>query len=139
MIEVKKPALAAFASGVLALTLATAAQAQEVRFEHVMNIGTEGTGPGQFKYVEDFAFSADGHLLVTDAAHAYVQVFDKTTGAYIDRFGGKGAFHFCGRGEHYIEPMSEMTGLTAVAMTQPHLNDMEVIYRSTVDRKIVCL
>ena len=85
--KVSRTALLACAFG---LTLASAAQAQEIRFEHVMNIGTEGTGPGQFKYVEDFAFSADGHLLATDAAHAWVQVFDKTTGAYVSRFAGKG-------------------------------------------------
>ena len=64
--------------------------AAEPMFEHVMNIGTTGTGEGQFKYVEDFAIDAKGRLLATDAAHAYVQVFDKTTGEFITRFGGKG-------------------------------------------------
>jgi DNA-binding beta-propeller fold protein YncE len=68
------------------------AQAEDaaIKFEHVMNIGSEGTGEGQFKYVEDFAFSKEGHLLATDAAHAWVQAFDKTTGKFISRFGGKG-------------------------------------------------
>ncbi|CAK0775630.1 6-bladed beta-propeller [Azospirillaceae bacterium] len=66
------------------------ALAEGLRFEHVLTIGSEGNGEGQFKYVEDFAFSKDGKLLITDAAHAYVQVFDKTTGAFISRFGGKG-------------------------------------------------
>ena len=64
--------------------------AAELRFEHVMNIGSAGSGEGQFKYIEDFAFSKDGHLLVTDAAHAFVQKFDKTTGRFLSRFGGKG-------------------------------------------------
>src|SRR5262245_1529489 len=73
-----------------ALALAASAQAQDVKFEHVMTIGSEGTGEGQFKYVEDFAFSKDGRLLVTDAAHAWVQAFDKATGKFISRFGGKG-------------------------------------------------
>ncbi|MBU0993416.1 MAG: 6-bladed beta-propeller [Proteobacteria bacterium] len=59
-------------------------------FEHVMNIGSEGTGEGQFKYVEDFDFDSKGNLLATDAAHAYVQVFDKKTGKFVTRFGGKG-------------------------------------------------
>ena len=49
------------------------AQDAKIQFEHVMNIGSEGNGEGQFKYVEDFAFSKDGHLLATDAAHAWVQ------------------------------------------------------------------
>jgi len=82
-----------FSGGALvcvALALGFSAQAQDVKFEHVMTIGSEGTGEGQFKYVEDFAFTKDGRLLVTDAAHAWVQVFDKTTGKFISRFGGKG-------------------------------------------------
>jgi len=66
------------------------AASKKMEFSHVMSFGSLGDGPGQFKYVEDFAFSIDGQLLVTDAAHAYVQVFDKTTGKYITRFGGKG-------------------------------------------------
>jgi len=69
---------------------ASLAQNAGVQFEHVMNIGSAGTGEGQFKYVEDFAFTKDGHLLATDAAHAWVQVFDKTNGKFISRFGGKG-------------------------------------------------
>jgi DNA-binding beta-propeller fold protein YncE len=73
-----------------ALGAATAAPAGDLKFEHVMNIGSEGYGAGQFKYIEDFAFSRDGHLLVTDASHAWGQAFDKTTGKFIARFGGKG-------------------------------------------------
>jgi len=61
-----------------------------LKFEYAMSIGTEGVGEGQFKYVEDLAFSREGHLVVTDASHAWVQVFDKTTGQFIARFGGKG-------------------------------------------------
>jgi len=79
------------ALGLVAATLPIpAALADEPQFEHVMNIGSAGTGEGQFKYVEDFAFAKDGHLLVTDAAHAFVQKFDKTTGRFVARFGGKG-------------------------------------------------
>lgn len=82
---------AAVAAAVAVTLIGTASAAEiQMRFEHVMNIGTQGEGEGQFKYVEDFAFTNDGKLLVTDAAHAYVQVFDKTTGKFITRFGGKG-------------------------------------------------
>jgi DNA-binding beta-propeller fold protein YncE len=65
-------------------------QCAELAFEHVMTIGSEGTEPGQFKYVEDIAFTKDGHLVVSDAAHAWVQVFDKRSGKFLARFGGKG-------------------------------------------------
>ena len=53
----------------------------------------------------------------------------------LDEFGG-GAIHFCGRGDHYIESMCQMRGMHAIAMSQPECNDMEVIYRNTVDRGI---
>ena len=59
-------------------------------FVHVMNIGSEGSGDGQFKYVEDFAWDSSGNLLVTDAVNATVQVFDKNTGEFLSKFGGKG-------------------------------------------------
>jgi DNA-binding beta-propeller fold protein YncE len=74
----------------LALALASGAHANELRFQHVMDIGAGGTEPGQFKYVEDFAFGKNGELLATDASHAYVQAFDKRTGKFLARFGGKG-------------------------------------------------
>jgi hypothetical protein len=38
----------------LGLALASVAEAKELNFRHVMDIGSEGTEPGQFKYVEDY-------------------------------------------------------------------------------------
>jgi len=55
-----------------------------------------------------------------------------------ERFGG-GAMHFCGRGDHYIEVLSEVPGLTGVNLAQPEYNDMETIYRHTVDKGIKIL
>ena len=56
----------------------------------------------------------------------------------LERFGG-GCIHFCGRGDHYIDSLSKMKGLYAINMSQPHLNDMEKIFRHTVDRDIKIL
>ena len=56
----------------------------------------------------------------------------------LETFGG-GCIHFCGRGEHYIEQMCTMPGLFAIQMSQPHLNDMEKIFRNTVDKGIKIL
>jgi DNA-binding beta-propeller fold protein YncE len=83
---------AAFATIALCLLFGTSAPAADapLRFEYVLSIGSIGTEEGQFKYVEDFAFSQEGHLLATDASHAWVQAFDKLTGQYVSRFGGKG-------------------------------------------------
>ena len=78
---------------------ATSTVATRLQFEFVMNIGSEGVGAGEFKYVEDFAFTRDGHLIVTDGAHACVQLFDRRTGAFIHRFGGKG-----GKDHHLEKP-----------------------------------
>lgn len=53
----------------------------------------------------------------------------------LNRFNG-GAVHFCGRGDHYINILSQAKKLTAINMSQPHLNDMEKIYNNTVDKGI---
>ena len=50
-------------------------------------------------------------------------------------FGG-GAIHFCGRGDHYIAELANLEGLYGINMTQPELNDMELIFANTVDRGI---
>ena len=63
---------------------------QPIAFELVNIIGEKGSGDGQFSYIEDFAFTSNGHLLVTDAVNANVQLFDTVTGKYIDQFGRKG-------------------------------------------------
>jgi hypothetical protein len=52
-----------------------------------------------------------------------------------DEFGG-GAIHFCGRGDHYIESMSGMTGIYAINMSQPEYNRMDVIFRNTLHKGI---
>ena len=48
-------------------------------------------------------------------------------------FGG-GAIHFCGRGDHYIGHACGLKGMYAINMSQPELNDMEIIYQNTVDK-----
>jgi hypothetical protein len=51
----------------------------------------------------------------------------------LGRYGG-GAIHFCGKGDHCIELMTDSPNLTAVNMSQPHLNDMRRIHAATVGR-----
>ncbi len=82
-------------------------------------------------------------MLRTDSAMNFSpQMFDEFIRPYeqrlLDAFGG-GAIHFCGRGGHYIESMCAITGVSGIAMSQPHLNDMETIYRNTVDKGIKLL
>ncbi len=62
----------------------------------------------------------------------FIKLYDQRL---LDEFGG-GAIHFCGRGAHYIESMCRMHGVHAIAMSQPEYNNMETIYRNTVDKGI---
>jgi hypothetical protein len=63
----------------------------------------------------------------------FVKPFDQQL---IDEFGGVGAVHFCGRGDHYIAEIAELSAVSAVHCSQPHLNEMETIFAHTVDRGI---
>ncbi len=54
--------------------------------ELLFTFGDEGTNPGQFRYVEDFAIDDLGNLLITDALNANVQVFT-ADGNFISMFG----------------------------------------------------
>jgi DNA-binding beta-propeller fold protein YncE len=65
------------------------AKAGEATFSLELVFGSPGSGPGEFRYPEDFALSPDGRLFVTDATHAFVQIFDPQTGRFLARFGGR--------------------------------------------------
>jgi len=56
----------------------------------------------------------------------------------LEHFGG-GAMHFCGKGDHYIALLCSQPKLYSVNLSQPHLNDMETIWRASVDRGITVL
>jgi len=47
-----------------------------------------------------------------------------------------GGIHFCGRGDHFIAKAASIPGVGAFNITQPHLNDLEAIFQSTIDRGI---
>ena len=80
-----------------------------LRDDSAMNLSPEA--------YREFAFSYDNQLL--------------------EKYGG--AVHFCGRGDHYIDILCTCPHLYGINMSQPHLNDMEKIYRSTVDKGIKLL
>jgi hypothetical protein len=56
----------------------------------------------------------------------------------LEAFGG-GAIHFCGKGDHYIPVLSQLKGLYAINLSQPHLNQMEKIFTHTIDRAIALI
>ncbi len=53
----------------------------------------------------------------------------------ISQFGG--GVHFCGRGQHYVQHLAKIDGLSCINMSQPDWNDMETIYQNTVDKDII--
>lgn len=58
----------------------------------------------------------------------------------LDLFDG-GCIHFCGRGEHFIASMCETENMYGFNMSQPHLNDMDKIFKaaSSADKRILSL
>ena len=55
-------------------------------------------------------------------------------GRLLKKYGG--IVHFCGRGDHFIERLAALEGLNGINMSQPHLNDMDKVFRATIDRGI---
>lgn len=91
-----------------------------------------------------WGFYHKGKIMLRDdsAMNFSRKMYEEFIGPYdqrlLDKFGG-GAIHFCGKGDHYIPAMSELRGLHAIAMSQPHMNDMEIVYCHTVDKGIKLL
>ena len=85
-----------------------------------------------------------GHIVLRDdsAMNLTPQFYAEYAAPYdarlLEHFGGS-IVHFCGRGDHYIEKLCAIPHLTGINMSQPELNDMEHIYRCTVDKGIKLL
>lgn len=100
--------------------------------------------PPEGEYSVHWSLLHKGRIMLRDdsAMNLSPQMYEEFVRPYdqrlFDEFGG-GGIHFCGRGDHYIESMSQMRGLYAIPMSQPHLNDMEKIYRNTVDKGILLI
>ena len=96
--------------------------------------------PGN-QYATHWGILHKGRIALRDdsAMNLSPDMFDEFIRPYNQRllteFGG-GIIHFCGRGDHYIDRLHDMTGVFAVAMSQPEYNDMECIFRNTVDKGI---
>ncbi|MDY3920380.1 MAG: hypothetical protein SOZ59_15535 [Candidatus Limivivens sp.] len=83
-----------------------------------------------------------GTIIRNDAAmnisgEMYAELVRPRDQRIIDAFGG--CIHFCGRGHHYIEKVSEIRGISGINMSQPDWNDMEVIYRNTIDKGLIII
>ena len=90
-------------------------------------------------YAVHWAMLHKGHIMLRDdsamnfSPDMYREFIMPHDQRLLKEFGG-GALHFCGRGDHYITLAAEMSGLSAVNMSQPEYNDMEVIFQNTIDK-----
>lgn len=96
--------------------------------------------PENRSYANYFSHVEEGMLCIRDdsATNLSPDMFSEFIVPYDGRLLKKygGFIHFCGRGDHFIERLTEMKWLTGVNMSQPHLNDMEKIYGNTIDKGI---
>ena len=67
--------------------------------------------------------------------HEFIRPYDQRL---LIEFGG-GAVHFCGKGDHFIAELTQMPGVYAINLSQPEYNDMESVFRCTVDQGICLL
>jgi hypothetical protein len=99
-----------------------------------------GGGPGG-DFCAHWGFYHRGRLMLRDDSamnlspvmfREFVRPYDQRL---LDEFGG-GAVHFCGRGDHFIADLCRMGGVYAVNLSQPELNNMDVVCAHTVERGI---
>lgn len=97
--------------------------------------------PFQPGFNAHWGFLHKGNIMLRDdsAMNLSPDMFDQFIRPYdqrlLNEFGG-GAIHFCGKGDHYIEHLSQMDHVYAIHMSQPEYNDIETMYKHTVDRGI---
>lgn len=103
-----------------------------------------GLVPPQGGYSAHWGLLIKGQLMLRDdsAMNLSPAMFDEFIAPYDGRLLaelGGGAIHFCGRGDHYIDRLHRLPGLSAINLSQPEQNDMEHVFRQTVDRGIMLL
>jgi len=97
--------------------------------------------PKPDEMVSYFGKMALGGVVLRDdsAMNMSPEFFDEFIAPYdadlLTHFGG-GIVHFCGRGDHFVSRLAALPGLNAVDMSQPHLNNMDIILSALVDQGI---
>ncbi len=100
-----------------------------------------GLVPPQDGYATHWTMMHKGQIMLRDdsAMNLSPEMFNEFIRPYdqhlLTTFGG-GAIHFCGKGDHFIPILSGMEKLYAIHMSQPEYNDLEIIFRNTVDKNI---
>lgn len=85
-----------------------------------------------------------GNILVRDdsamnlSPEFYTEFALKYDAELLNYFGG-GVMHYCGKGDHFVPILAKEKALTAINLSQPHLNDMDIIFKAAHDngKKII--
>lgn len=97
--------------------------------------------PPRGEYSSHWGFLMKGQVMLRDDSlmNLSPEIYDEFIYARearcLDELGG-GAIHYCGRGSHVIDRFHEMEGLYAVNLSQPHLNEMDVVFDGTVEKGV---
>lgn len=83
--------------------------------------------PGKVMIRDDVAMNLSPELF-----EEFILPYDRRI---FSEFGG-GAIHTCGRCDHYIHLVHTIGNIYAMNLTQPEMNDMNRIYKNTIDRDI---
>lgn len=70
------------------------------------------------------------------AVNLSAEMYDEFVRPYDERilneFGG-GAVHYCGKGDHFVRSLCEMSLCYGIHLSQPHLNNMDSVLRGSVE------
>ena len=70
-------------------------------------------------------------MISPDQYEEFVKPYDQKI---LEVFGG--CIHFCGKGDGFIKSMCETKNLYGINCSQPHLNDFELVLRTTRAKRI---
>lgn len=94
--------------------------------------------PFNDRYRIDWGLLHKGHTLIRDdsavniSSELYEEFVAPSDSRILSEMNG-GIVHFCGKGDHIIDSLVQLKGICGINMSQPHMNDMEKIYRKTID------
>lgn len=97
--------------------------------------------PFSSEYSVHWGMLMKGHVLIRDDACMNIspamvkELAMQYDQRIFDQFNG-GGIHFCGKGDHYVNLISELKGISCINMSEPELNDMSKIYGNTVEKGI---
>lgn len=112
-------------------------------YERFMKAWAPYERAGEAPYTAHWGLVVKGRIMLRDdsAMNFSPEMYREFVAPYdrrlLKQYGG--AVHFCGRGDHYLDQLAGMAGLTGINMSQPDYNDMNRIFSFTVDRGLPLL